>query len=971
MDESYVSIARDQTEGHKALLELESKFNKKSRSAALSIQGSQIQALTGFIRIFELYPYPVVINAAILKLADWFRTYNNNVKYYVYKVFKEASDLHLSKVINIEETVRRILPILGSNDTIARSITLRVLGCMSMIIAEKLDVQFGIIQRLELATDRIELEAAIWAGDQICARSARFSSVIFPKVADKLEKMDTPLDIKLRAVKIFRHMHTDIGMARQANLACLSLLGDSETNTKLVIVTLRTLTLLLSKVVIDRREQIDRLLDYAMKDKREDIRYNVLYDLYILGKNDIMFDETHVIRLLQVITSNGAIRTQQRAFHCGQRLFVTHQKLIVHLASTNSSISREFMQQIDQCEQIMKSTITRKQYSLFIACARFLFTISQIALSPFNNNDMMDTDIQTLTKIKDMAYRVAGEITKVDLSLINQGSDLKQINKLKSKELLKVKVSFCFLLEDWDCDASFEEAYGLLKMADDGIVTVLLPYLTTLSKKCTKLSTWFPNAAMEELKRRLDQPLIYVNLIRLLLRTTPSSHELTQMLSTLLKEFGSWDDSIQSYRNNGWNIYVIGIEAGTCGWYELMYTAMEGLCKKAETEKCFYWLSSLSSLAHAEWTLSKQKVANTTHTSSTSNLFLKSITQLKALQSLDRSRKIQLWFVQLRMEMLANIQRTLTVIDIPQLAKQSKFMIDCAIQFRKMASRYDFLSQAQFGVGKQMLDTIESYKICALVCEHLARVFSATDQAFFCIDPSLIPLLQENHTVIKRTNRNQSAHLISLCRGFVKKANEWEELDHLEEEDRRMACKEDLKLILDNIMSEPLMLPKSFFEYRKNISVQLATEPSISEQSPVTLQSNEDLVIKFEGLVQVDQRVKQLEKKIKKAVIVCFVTTEKIIHLDDKLNVSMMFSDPAQALTSSGHQSILLQPPTIYIANVRKSYFTYTGLLRLPKTKRASPQMKREAWVNISVKLLDSDSGIWVVGSQQWGKVIW
>lgn len=74
MDDSYVSIARDQTEGHKALLELETKFNKKSRSAALSIQGSQIQALTGFIRIFELYPYPVVINAAILKLADWFRT---------------------------------------------------------------------------------------------------------------------------------------------------------------------------------------------------------------------------------------------------------------------------------------------------------------------------------------------------------------------------------------------------------------------------------------------------------------------------------------------------------------------------------------------------------------------------------------------------------------------------------------------------------------------------------------------------------------------------------------------------------------------------------------------------------------------------------------------------------------------------------------------------------------------------------
>lgn len=73
MEEGY-GIARDQSEGHKALLELEKIFNKKPRSGALGIQGSQIQALTGFIHFFEQYPYPVIINAAILKLADWFRT---------------------------------------------------------------------------------------------------------------------------------------------------------------------------------------------------------------------------------------------------------------------------------------------------------------------------------------------------------------------------------------------------------------------------------------------------------------------------------------------------------------------------------------------------------------------------------------------------------------------------------------------------------------------------------------------------------------------------------------------------------------------------------------------------------------------------------------------------------------------------------------------------------------------------------
>ncbi|KAG1325914.1 hypothetical protein G6F63_011954 [Rhizopus arrhizus] len=126
MNHSYnASTISDQEKAHKALLELEIKFNKKPRTGALGIQGSQIQALTGFNRIFEQYPYPVVINAAILKLADWFRTHNNVVKFYVYKVFKEASHQHLEKIINVEETIRRILPILGSNDTTARSITLR------------------------------------------------------------------------------------------------------------------------------------------------------------------------------------------------------------------------------------------------------------------------------------------------------------------------------------------------------------------------------------------------------------------------------------------------------------------------------------------------------------------------------------------------------------------------------------------------------------------------------------------------------------------------------------------------------------------------------------------------------------------------------------------------------------------------------------------------------------------------------
>jgi hypothetical protein len=45
-----------------------------------------------------------------------------------------------------------------------------------------------------------------------------------------------------------------------------------------------------------------------------------------------------------------------------------------------------------------------------------------------------------------------------------------------------------------------------------------------------------------------------------------------------------------------------------------------------------------------------------------------------------------------------------------------------------------------------------------------------------------------------------------------------------------------------------------------------------------------------------------LEKMVEKAIIVCFVTKEKVIHLDDKLGVSMIFSDPTQSLVTNGNQ---------------------------------------------------------------------
>ncbi|KAI8338908.1 hypothetical protein BC941DRAFT_350489 [Chlamydoabsidia padenii] len=267
-------LARQQAEGHKALLLLETEFNAKPRTAVLSIQGSQIRALAQFPSFFQTYPSPVILNAAILKLADWFHHGNNVVRMHIYKVLDGVSKDHLTKIINVDETMRRILPVLGSNDPTARALTLRVFGCMAIVFKDNLDVQHGVHK----STDRFETEAAVWASDQFCLRSTSFLSVMFIRIQSRLTGKNyittllvyhythpalyilldptTSFDIQLKLIKILRHMHNDIAMARQAKQLCLHLLTENGDNERLVIVVLRTLTKLLSVALIDQREQV-------------------------------------------------------------------------------------------------------------------------------------------------------------------------------------------------------------------------------------------------------------------------------------------------------------------------------------------------------------------------------------------------------------------------------------------------------------------------------------------------------------------------------------------------------------------------------------------------------------------------------------------------------------------------------------------------------------------------------------------
>lgn len=102
--------------------------------------GEQCEAIVRFPRLFEKYPFPILINSSLLKLADVFRMGSNFLRVWVLRVCQQ-SEKHLDKILNVDEFVRRIFSVIHSNDPVARALTLRTLGSVAGIIPERQQVE--------------------------------------------------------------------------------------------------------------------------------------------------------------------------------------------------------------------------------------------------------------------------------------------------------------------------------------------------------------------------------------------------------------------------------------------------------------------------------------------------------------------------------------------------------------------------------------------------------------------------------------------------------------------------------------------------------------------------------------------------------------------------------------------------------------------------------------------------------------
>ncbi|XP_057838518.2 uncharacterized protein LOC131048544 isoform X1 [Cryptomeria japonica] len=243
-----------------------------------------VTALTESLFKLESWQDRAFANSILLRLADVFRTGNNFTQLCVLKVFLlELKKHHFhnnrgnyngilakERVPNHLEMVKRVKEVFSSGDIVARSLTLRVLGCLADLAKDSAEVQRLIID----ATDSpysLEVSAALFAAGCLCEFSKDFSSIVLKKVIQMVNAMRTIPETKVEAIYLFAKMVHSPTLACGAQEAGKSLMLKLPTD-EIVTSTLLSLSKLAIRSVVTLADQVDLLLSYANADPRYIVR---------------------------------------------------------------------------------------------------------------------------------------------------------------------------------------------------------------------------------------------------------------------------------------------------------------------------------------------------------------------------------------------------------------------------------------------------------------------------------------------------------------------------------------------------------------------------------------------------------------------------------------------------------------------------------------------------------------------------
>ncbi|CAO2638886.1 Integrator complex subunit 7 [Lemmus lemmus] len=816
-------------DANSALMELD----KGLRSGKL---GEQCEAVVRFPRLFQKYPFPILINSAFLKLADVFRVGNNFLRLCVLKVTQQ-SEKHLEKILNVDEFVKRVFSVIHSNDPVARAITLRMLGSLASIIPERKNAHHSIRQSLD-SHDNVEVEAAVFAAANFSAQSKDFAVGICNKISEMIQGLATPVDLKLKLTPILQHMHHDAILASSAR-QLLQQLVTSYPSTKMVIVSLHTFTLLAASSLVDTPKQIQLLLQYLKSDPRKAVKRLAVQDLKLLAnKTPHTWSKENIQALCEC-----ALQTPYDSLKLGMlsvlstlsgTIAIRHYFSVVPGNAGSSPRSSDLVKLAQECCYHSNRGIAahgvRVLTNITVSCQeKDLLSLEQDAVFGLESLLVLCSQddspgAQSTVKI---ALNCMVKLAKGRPHLSRSVVDTLLTQLHSSQDTARILMCHCLAAIAMQ-----------LPVLGDGMLGDLVELYKVIGRSATD-----------------KQQELLVSLATVIF--VASQKALSAEVKAVIKQ------QLESV-SSGWTVYRIARQASRMGNHDMARELYQSLLTQVASEHFYFWLNSLKEFSHAEQCLTGLQEESFSSALSciaeSLKFYHKGIASLTAASTPLNPLSFQCEFVKLRIDLLQAFSQLIctcnslktspppaiaTTIamtlgnDLQRCGRISNQMKQSMEEFRNLASRYRDLYQASFDADSATLRNVELQQQSCLLIAHAIEAL--------VLDPESASFQEYGSTGAAHADSEYERRMMAVYSRVL------EEVESLNRKYAPVSYMHTACLCnaIIALLKVPLSFQRYFFQKLQSTSIKLALSPSPRNPAePIAVQNNQQLALKVEGVVQ-------------------------------------------------------------------------------------------------------------------------
>ena len=774
----------------------------KLRSGRL---GLQCEALVGLPAIFDSHPFPTLVNAAFLKMAEVFRNGSNFLRLCIVKVTQQCSE-HLRKVQSANEVVRRFSATLHSNDPIARALALRVLGALAILTAEKVSVQQSVREAL-VAHHKVEVDAAVYAARCFSAYNAQFAGSLVDKLSASVNGVSISPDMQLDLLPILQYVRKQAD-AEEARTLCVQLLS-SQASKAQAVAAVHALSQLACTYIVHMSEHVSILLDVLERDARQHVCLAVLAALDGMAcKAAHLWQDSHFRVLWDFLG-----RSQSTCLSCAA---------LVVLNSLASSI-------------VGDRIMTRQSYAVCQAlCCNIDFTVASLACGVATWSGLATMQLPG-TKSSEHLFDA---VTYVQ-SLLTVVCTLSEKDMEQHRRGVQLTLSCAVKLSK----ACPSYSGDILRIMVEGIALLQPSQVLLLCRGVQRVVAVCSDGTVDRELRPVIKPLVQfavenigigdgesvaLAVAELLLCCNPLDVASMECILSALQ------------RGRQWPLYCVARSAAERGVFQLAGRLFSQLASLALNEQYVRWLAGLADLCTAESSLepAAQGTGDICQILSESNAFLfKAVAHFGMAQTgegaVDNERVLFVkQYCYLRSEMLSCVRQLLTTATAMKAASVHSSgirgeMIKSLSNVQVVSRGFSNLYQSAFNADLKSLLCLRRLSLsCDFIVDSCNSLYMGTD--------------------LRPVHANSSEARVAVLRDALSR-----KLSHVGDqltEDDRFVCLSD---VIVKLVSSAVNLPPFVFNNHQGTRVQIALWPTpILGKDHVALDARTHLVMRVEGAVQ-------------------------------------------------------------------------------------------------------------------------